>query len=436
MEGRESRGRSPLAPREAGSLSQKKLRPGGPGHPPAKARSAAAGQAPAPGVMPAGREMFAEATPRRRSEETLRRLGLETALDTVNRLEREGHETEANALREWVNIDPAQLAALLRSLPGTRGGHSRELRLSMCGVAFLARRAGVVGYHRRCCKDRLCPYCSARRSRMFAAALREYLAAFPWPPADLMVAFGDWRVFLTLTQAKVANEAPRLALDRLLAAWRRFLERYGKGLLRGGVRTMEATARKAGARVGDYEVKVPGIHAHLHCIVDVVGPWVTAKLLRRPTKSNKRGDLDRRPRVTLLSAAWTASSPGAKDAGVDVQAVDDDNIYQVCKYPLDMAGLVDVVDGAPNYVRAVLHAMHGRKTVATFGTWKGLQLMREPPGTLEYGDRALYTLATTDPHDDLGARADVHWSSGEVEPAADVLAELLARIASGNTSSL
>ena len=426
-------------------LTQKKQRPGGQLDLPAKVRSTGAGRAaraapipgwvpmgsavdvpglsmpaPAPGVEPAGREVFAESTPRRRSEETLRSLGLETALDTVNRLDAEGKHTEAAALRAWVNLDPAKVAALLRSLPGTRGGQSRELRLAMCGVAFLARRAGVVGYARRCCKDRLCPFCAARRSRMFAAALRDYLDSHPWP----------FRVFMTLTQKKRPNEAPRVALDRLLAAWRRFLERHGKAMILGGVRSMEVTARRKGTLVGDYEVEIPGVHAHLHCVVDVVvsreympggvGPWPMLPVLRRRTKRNKRGDLGRRPRVTLLAAAWTASSPGAKEAGVDVQPVTPENTYQVAKYPVDFSGLVDLVDGAPGYVRSVLAALHGRRTVATFGTWKGIDIgLREKPGTLEYGDRALYTLATT------GDALDVHWASGEVEPADRVLAALL-----------
>lgn len=397
-------------------MTQKKQRPGGQQTPPAEARSAGAGSfgvPSAPGVRPAGREVFAESAPRRRSEATLAALGLETALDTVNRLEAAGDRTAAAALREWVNTDPAKVAALLRQLPGTRGGQSRELRLSMCGVAFLARRAGVVGFARRCCKDRLCPFCAARRSRMFAAALREYLDANPW----------RWRIFLTVTQRKVALESPRAAMDRLLAAWRRFTERFARTMLRGGVRAMEVTARKRDTWVGDYQVKVPGVHAHLHCVVDARAPWCLRRVLRRPTRENKRGDLMRRPRVTLLAAAWNASSPRSDAAGVDIQNIDDENTYQVAKYPVDMSGLVELVDGAASYVRAVLGALHGRRTVALFGAWRGADLgLREKAGTLEYGDRALYTLATGHP----GEAADVHWASGEVEPAEAVLASLLA----------
>lgn len=403
-------------------MTQKKQRPGRHGTPPAQARSAGAG----PGSMPAGREVFAESTPRRRSEATLLALGLETALDTVRRLEAAGERTAARALREWVNLDPAKLAALLRSLPGTRGGQSRELRLAMCGVAFLARRGGLTLFARRCCKDRLCPFCAARRSRMFAAALREYLADHPWP----------WRVFVTLTQLKRPGEPACRAMDRLLAAWRRFTERFAKRMLRGGVRSLEVTARKAGTVVGEHEVKYAGVHAHLHTVLDVTGAWVIAPVLRRPTRRNKRGDLGERPRVTLLAAAWVASSPGAAEVGFDLQEVTDDNVYQICKYPVDFSGLVDLIDGAPGYVRAVLAALHGRRTVALFGAWRGADIgLREKPGTLEYGDRALYTLVTERPDGDRNP--DVRWrATGETESAEVVLSKVLAAVAAGHREPL
>jgi hypothetical protein len=378
-------------------------------------------------------------------------MGLETALDTVDRLNDEGQTTAARALRAWVNLDPEAVAALLRQLPGTRGGQSRALRLSMCGVAFLARRGALVGFARRGCKDRLCPTCSARRSRRFAAALREYIAAHPWARRRLRYlhtwASAARRLFVTLTQPKRAGETARQAMDRLLAAWRRFIERYGRVLLAGGVRSMEVTARRAGQRVGDYTVESAGVHAHLHCVLDTVAGWVAAPMLRRPTSVGhrrgaprraerpglkmpkgrgggnvgRRGDLADRPRVSVLQAAWCASSPGAAEVGVDVQAVDESNIYQVASYAVDYSGLVDLIDGAPGYVRAVLAAMHGRRTVAAFGTWKGAELgLRESAGTLDYGDRAVYTLATGGPD-----AAPVHWSSGEVQEADAVLSALL-----------
>lgn len=434
-------------------MTQKKQRPQSQQYPPAQARSAVAGRV-AAGVVPAGREVFAEFTPRRRSEDTLRRMGLETALDTVNRLERGGDDDRAaaRALRAWVNIDPAEVGAILRSM-STRGGESRQLRLSMCGVAFLARRAGHVSFARRACKDRVCPFCSARRSRMFAAALRLYLSGVPYA----------WRCFVTLTQPKrpaarwdetlgrYVGESPREAMNRLLASWRRFIEKFAKRLLRGGLRSMEVTARKAGQVVNGYEVKYPGLHAHLHCILDP-HRFALRRVLRRPMREHRggvmdrgearvragrcggrRGDLDRRPRVNLLAAAWCASSPGSSVVGVDVQDVTEANVYQCAKYAVDFSGLCEVVDGAPGYVRSVLQALHGRRTVAAFGSWKGADLgLREKKGSLEYGDRALYTLGATHPRE----QAPVYWSGGEVEPAEDVLRELLAAIARGEVEPL
>jgi hypothetical protein len=378
-------------------LTQKKQRTSGHVAPSASPRSGGA-----PGRVAAGREAFPGPTARRRSEAALAGLGLETALDECARLEAEGDKTAAAALRRWVNMDPAAVIELLRSLPGTRGGHGRELRVGMCGVAFVAMEAGGVVHARRACKDRLCPTCGERRRRRFSARLRELVREERELGRDMDLAF------VTLTQPKLAMECPRAALRRLLAAFRRFREGpWGRRYLRGGVRSLEVTARRAGARVGSYTVKIPGVHAHLHCLLDV----------------------DPAGRSTL-AAAWAAACEGASEGAVDIQDVDDENVYQVGSYVLDMSGLLEMMQRADGgglemsmkaYVLAVLDALHGARLVAAFGTWKGKELgLREAPGALVFGDRSIYALAT-EPPDEASA---VKFADGWSMPAEEALRRL------------
>lgn len=339
------------------------------------------------GKLPAGREANAPPTARRRSEETLARLGLETALDTAGRLENEGKGAAAAALRRWVNTDPEQVIRLVRSLPATRGGQARELRVGMCGVAFVARRDGEVSFARRACKDRVCPHCGERRRRRFAARLRE-----------LVQAQGEQHLrFVTLTQPKRFGEEPGAAMDRLLQSFRRWRETaWAKRWLEGGVRSLEITARRAGTCVNGYMVPMSGIHAHLHCLVQV---------------SPGAGAMD-------IRQAWGRACAGASVAAVDVQLVTNENVYQVGSYVLDMSGLLELDGG---YVTKVLRALHGRRLVAAFGTWRKMDLgLREAAGTLVYGDRSVYALATG------GVDApDVLWPDGTQQLAEEALRALI-----------
>jgi len=380
-------------------LTQKKQRPGGHGAPVRGARSAPATGA--AGKQPAGREVVPGWTARQKSEEMLGRLGLETALEAVDRL---GNTAESRALRAWLNTDPAEVCRLLRMLPsGSVGGTNREMRVRLCGVAFVARRKGQTVAARRGCKDRCCPTCSARRSRIIAARLREHVRAVK-RRHDWHSRRGERRpsriVFMTCTRPKVAGETPRAAIDAILADWRRFTERTGKALLVGGMRSLEVTARRAGAVVGEHVVRYGGTHAHIHAVMEVA-PGVGA------------GD---------LKAAWCAACNGAEAWCQDVQPLDtDEAIYQACKYPVDLSGLLDVLEAAPGYVAGVVQALHGRRTVAMFGAWRGVQLAREAEGDLVFGDRSIETLATSD----WTEAPPVRWSDGTEQPAEDVLRELL-----------
>lgn len=398
--GRRNGGAAPL---EWPSLTQKKQRTTRPVDPSASPRSGGAS-----GRIAAGREAFPAPTARRRSETALAGMGLETALDEAARLERTGQATAARALRRWVNMDPGAVLELLRSLPATRGGgHGRELRVGMCGVAFVAWEAGAVVHARRACKDRLCPSCGERRRRRFSARLREIVREERERGRDMHL------LFVTFTQPKRWMECPQAALRRLLVAFRRFREGpWGRRYLRGGVRSMEVTARRRGAKVGDYEVTIAGVHAHLHCLLDV----------------DPAGH-------STLAGAWARACEGASCGAVDIQDVTDDNVYQVGSYVLDMSGLLDMMQ-APDgqglehthaaYVRAVLAALHGARLVAAFGTWKGRDLaLRECEGALVFGDRSVYALATEPPDE----ASPVKFADGTSITAEDALLRIRNRAA-------
>jgi len=386
-------------------LNTEKLRPARATRTPGRARSvlprAEIGEP--GGAQAAGRLADAQGwSTRRRSEHALGALGLPTALDEARAAESRGDDRKGRRLREWLDLDPRALGRLVSP--------TRQLRLGLCGVAFVIRRDGVVGYLRRGCKDRVCPICSARRSRMIAARVQLHVAsvirAFVMRSRRLQRVEPVWS--FTFTRRRVPGETPREAIDRTLNAWRGFSERTARGLLLGGMRSLEVTARRAGDIIighdgKQHRVEFGGTHAHLHTLLelapgvtpdDVVQAWVAA--------------CDAEPWCQRPRLVW----PGAGA------------IYQACKYPVDMSGLLDVLTAAPEYVAAVVRALHGRKVVSVFGGWRGVKLSGEEPGdgTVVFGDRAVVTLAACCPEDD----DPVQWTDGTSTPALDVLRELIA----------
>lgn len=294
-----------------------------------------------------------EETPRERSERFLAHLGLETR-------------------------PPPDIGAVCRLLEHvtTRTGGSRRARLESCGVAFpVLDVEGRLAWERRGCRDRFCPECAASLSRERAAMVREW-----WATREAAGARG---LFITLTQPKRPNERPKAARDRLLATWRQIgaarigladgllrsrSKRVGPPILPGGLRSLELTARPAGARVGDYVVKVGGVHAHLHILAEMA-PGVTPRTV-----------------AARLITAWT-SIAGASPGAQDVQPITATNIYQAAKYAADFGALAELIDIAPGYARAVVDGMTGARIVDPWGTWRGC--LRRRPGGVHFGDRSI-----------------------------------------------
>lgn len=383
-------------PPEWARLNTEKQRPARAGDPAPGARSAGRGS------LAAGRAADAQGwSARRRSEATVQALGHPTVLDLARAAEAAGDPRASDRLRRWLDMDPRALARLVAP--------DRQLRLGLCGVAFVTRRDGAVGFLRRGCKDRVCPVCSARRSRMVAARLTQHITGLlrryrlrsrRSERVEPVWAF-------TFTRRKVLGESPRQAIDATLNGWRAFTERHGRGLTVGGMRSLEVTARRAGdiVRRADgtmHRVEAGGTHAHLHVLVELA-PGVTP---------------------TQVVAAWCAGSDAETWCQRPRQVhADGAAVYQACKYPVDMSGLLEVLTAAPDYVRGVVDALHGRRVLAVYGTWRGVKVAGEEPGDgrVVFGDRSLTTLATTDPH----TAPDVAWTDGSTSTALDVLRAII-----------
>jgi len=294
----------------------------------------------------------------------------------------------------------------------TRGGHSRRVRLENCGVAFPVLRPGddVLTWERRGCRDRFCPPCAHALSVTRAKLVRDF-----WEGRR---AGGRRGLFITLTRPKVRNESPREAVRALLADWRAIAhaetgladglmrsrsKRVGPPILPGGLRSVELTARASGTVLArgtphEYEVKVGGIHAHLHIVCEL-GDGVTP------------GTVSAR-----LIGAWrevTGGSAGAQD----VQLISDNNIYQAVKYAADFGALAELLDVAPAYARSVAEGLHGVRTCDAWGTWRGC-LKPAPTGIL-FADRSIASLV-------MNCEGRVSFGPGRSEPATEILASISA----------
>lgn len=347
-----------------------------------------------------------------RSERYLGHLECETFEEALTKaIGRGASDGEIWAIVRRVPWTSQELLSWADALPRTRGGASRATRLECCGVAFVAQRGGKVGWARRGCRDRLCPMCSALKSRAIAARVREHVAKLQTERIAGRSGHGPL-LFVTLTQPKERYEEPRKALDRLFASWRRFRKcklftkkRRKNGevvlpMIRGGLRTVEVTARPEGWTTGEgaraHRVDVPGIHAHIHVIVEL-----------EPFADEGRtiGECAR----DII--AWWVKLSGANPAAIDVQLLSDDRVYQACKYATDFAGLADLQEVAPRYVLKVLQALAGRRLCEPWGSWRGV--LREESGDLRYSDTSVAGLV-------MGV-GQVRWPSGDTMDSREVM---------------
>lgn len=190
-----------------------------------------------------------------------------------------------------------------------------------------------------CCHHRLCVPCQRAVGRTIQANIRTHL--------------GRRKArFVTLTLRH--SDTPLSAqVDRLFSCWSALRRRTDmKPLFAGGVAVIEL-------KVSDKDGRW---HVHLHILTE--GQWVD---------------------VRELSLAWHAIT--GDSSIVDVRAVGDSEraIAYVTKYiskPVD-ATLYANAARLDEFVTD----MHGRKTSATFGSWRGLKLKARPKDDLVWVNR-------------------------------------------------
>lgn len=234
----------------------------------------------------------------------------------------------------WLHDRKRVFTALLEAFPHS----TRTERFRNCGLnAWVIRsedepdRYAVVSSH---CHDRFCRPCAAFRGRVIA---------------NNVAAFLDRREyrFVTFT-IKTTDLTLKEGVDKLyrsFAAIRR--SKLWTERVRGGCAVCEVKPKAGGA----------GWHPHLHCIVE--GKYLPLKPLRK---------------------LWMKITGDSFIVDVVYGRSADDAARYVAKYiakPFD-----DGTTRAPHRLLEAIVALHGRRLLTTFGTWRGARLTQwQPHGT-------------------------------------------------------
>lgn len=252
-------------------------------------------------------------------------------------------------------------------------GTDRGKRVRDCGRLFPALLpSGEVVILARPCKDRACPRCMVARAARLGGQLRN--------ACELRARAGSKLCFVTLTQKKrhSSGEGAAGALNRLMKSWARLTRSSSRkrnavlrSMFRGGVRGIECvwsgrgsvvwTPRKRGqdltewkeTRKVSHRVRFNGWHAHAHCVFELGQP--PAYQLGEPLEDF----------ANELREVWAWASKGADpEKGVDVQTVQVRNVGQVAKY------VTKPFELPPEKARELFEAIHSRRMLDGFGTWK------------------------------------------------------------------
>ena len=302
--------------------------------------------------------------------------------------------------------------------------------VSQCGR--VVAQAGITGetlvagriVSTRCGLHKLCPVCSQERSREKSEALRCWVKGRQDDPE------GGEVLVTTLTQLKKARrrESAEVAFDRFTASLQKLRsgtkakrepdraekpERWAnwwfRTLVRGGMRSLEATYSHAGDKNDDGSVvRFSGFHVHAHAGVELHDPppWWVAEHYGETLPT-----LPPRPEVwALILEEWRAfameriiecwrevspihesQSQGAKEYGgtgitmdgCHADVADRGRLYQMCKYAtkpvkLSEADLADADAGDHANSKfwaqvELLTAIQDRKMQSGWGTWRHWQ---------------------------------------------------------------
>jgi hypothetical protein len=239
------------------------------------------------------------------------------------------------------------------ALQRTEAPVARRIAFARCGSTYhVLRSKEDPTEHRlaaKACHDRFCKVCGGERSRLIARNVREFLK-------------GQACRFITLT-LRNDGQSLQTQLDRLYKGFQALRKSTcWKATQRGGVAFLEV---KRSSKSGLW-------HPHLHVIAQ--GKY-----------------LDQ----AKLSTTWKVITGDSHI--VDIRPVKDveSAVAYVAKYaskPMDPSSI-----DTNEHLDECMRAMKGRRTITTFGKWRGLRVTSKPDkdkwentGTLdEYADRAV-----------------------------------------------
>ena len=231
----------------------------------------------------------------------------------------------------WFPVRNRILAAIADVFP-----HSRRLcRFHRCGEnAWVIRneqdpeQVSVASDH---CRDRFCQPCSAFRARVIAGNVSQFLGSRPYR-------------FLTVT-IKTTDLTLKQGVDKLYRSFAKLRRTtLWNQKVTGGCVVCEVKPKNAG----------DGWHPHLHCIIE--GKYLPLKPLRKLW-------------LQITGDSFILDISFGRDA--------DSAASYVTKYVTKPFG-----DGVTrNHVRLceAIEALHGRRLIATFGSWTGAALTKYVP---------------------------------------------------------
>ena len=208
----------------------------------------------------------------------------------------------------------------------------RSLKIATCCAwpQVYISDAGKASVHLARCRDRLCPLCSAARSRESGLRVQGIVQRMDSPR------------FMTLTMPS-SCDCLRNQLDHLMATFRELRSTdTWKHYVRGGIWSIELTFNGATKRW----------HPHIHVVFD--------------------GNYFPQPELKALF-----SQIHGEDVIVDVRAVHStkDAAWYLAKY---VSKVVDLEDWGPIEIRSYARAMYRRRTIHTFGSCHGIAAEADP----------------------------------------------------------
>lgn len=261
----------------------------------------------------------------------------------------------------------------------------RGILMSTCGdyLAFgehvdpetgeLTRRLDAANF----CRDRLCPTCQWRKSLVMFAQLSTIMDAIEAEKPGVYTP-----IFLTLTMKNVQADGLSAAIDKILKAWSRMMNKAGNRkpyqVNVGWFRALEVT----------YNAEADTWHPHIHAILLVESDYFT--------------DPDKYIDHDSWVAEWRRALGADYDPSVDVRRVKNsrsDAVAEVAKYAVKPGEWVcDDRDATDAHVELLATVLKGRRLVAFGG------LMMQVRKQLKQEDAEKADLVHTSP-DEL--RSDV-----------------------------